>query len=145
MKVKSFSCVQLLATPWTVAYQAPPSMGFSSREYWGGLPFPSPGALPDPGIEPGSPALQADAFTVWAIRELKMENQLRCPSLMNKYRKNAIYPYNVILYIKRQAGNEKEGRIIYATTCNFYVWRRGTGHLAIWRVEQVPLAQVLLG
>lgn len=74
-----------------------------------------------------------------------MEKQLRCPSLMNKYRKNAIYPYNVILYIKRQAGNEKEGRIIYATTCNFCVWRRGTGHLAIWRVEQVPLAQVLLG
>ena len=47
---------------WTVAYQAPPSMGFSRQEYWSGLPFPSPGDLPDPGIEPRSPALQADAL-----------------------------------------------------------------------------------
>ena len=48
------------ATPWTVAYQASPSMGFSRQEYWIGLPFPSPGDLHDPGIEPRSPALQAD-------------------------------------------------------------------------------------
>ena len=45
------------------AYQAPPSMGFSSQEYWSGLPFPSPGDLPNPGIEPGSPTFQADALT----------------------------------------------------------------------------------
>ena len=45
-----------------VAYLAPPSMGFSRQECWSGLPFPSPGDLPDPGIEPGSPALQADAL-----------------------------------------------------------------------------------
>ena len=51
-----------LSTPWTVAYQAPPSMGFSRQEYWRGLPFPSPGDLPDSGIEPGSPTLQADAL-----------------------------------------------------------------------------------
>ena len=57
-----FSRVQLFATPWTVAYQASPSMGFSRQECWSGLPFPSPGDLPDPGIEPGSPALQADAL-----------------------------------------------------------------------------------
>ena len=49
-------------TPWTVTYQVPPSMEFSRQEYWSGLPFPSPGDLPDPGIEPGSPALQADAL-----------------------------------------------------------------------------------
>ena len=42
MKVKSLSCVRLLATPWTVAYQAPPSMGFSRQEYWSGVPLPSP-------------------------------------------------------------------------------------------------------
>ena len=48
--------------PWTVVYQASLSMGFSRQEYWSGLPFPSPGDLPDPGIEPGSPALQADAL-----------------------------------------------------------------------------------
>ena len=50
-------------TPWTVAYQTPPSMGFSRQKYWSGLPFPSPGDLPDPGIEPRSPTLQADTLT----------------------------------------------------------------------------------
>ena len=62
VKVKLLSRVRLFATPWTVAYQAPPSMGFSRQECWSGLPFPSPGDLPDPGIKPGSPALQADAL-----------------------------------------------------------------------------------
>ena len=57
MKVKSLSHVQLFATPWTVVYQSSQSMGFSRQEYWTGLPFPSPGDLPDPGIELGSPAL----------------------------------------------------------------------------------------
>ena len=61
VKVKSLSRVRLFATLWTVAYQAPPSMGFPRQECWSGLPFPSPGDLPDPGIEPVSPALQADA------------------------------------------------------------------------------------
>ena len=63
VKVKSLSCVRLFATPWTVTYQAPLSMRFSRQEYWSGLPFPSPGDLPDPGIEPGSPALESDALT----------------------------------------------------------------------------------
>ena len=63
MKGKSLSHVRLFATPWTVAHQAPPSMGFSRQEYWSGLPFPSPGDLPNPGIEPGSSALEADALT----------------------------------------------------------------------------------
>ena len=61
-KVKSLSCVQLFATPWTVAYQAPPSMEFSKQEYRSGLPFPSPEDLPDLGIEPRSPTLQAAAL-----------------------------------------------------------------------------------
>ena len=51
-----------LATPWTVAHQAPLSMGFSRQECWSGLPFPSPGDLPNPGIEPRSPALQEDTL-----------------------------------------------------------------------------------
>ena len=58
-----FSHVQLFATLWTLACQAPLSMGFSRQEYWSGWPFPSPGILPNPGIESGSPALQADALT----------------------------------------------------------------------------------
>ena len=63
MKVKSLSRVRLFETPWTVAYQASLSMGFSRQEYWSGLPFSSPGDLPDPGIEPRSPTLEADALT----------------------------------------------------------------------------------
>ena len=55
------SCLTLVI-PWTVAHQAPLSMGFSRQEHWSRLPFPSPGDLPDPGIEPKSPALQADSL-----------------------------------------------------------------------------------
>ena len=70
VKVKSLSHVRLFVTPWTVAYQTSPSMEFSRQEYWSGLPFPSSGYLPDPGIEPRSPTLQADrCFTIWATRE----------------------------------------------------------------------------
>ena len=61
-EVELLSRVWLFATPWTVAHQAPPPMGFSRQEYWSGLPFPSPGDLPNPGIKPGSPALQTDAL-----------------------------------------------------------------------------------
>ena len=61
--MKSFSCVRLFATPWTIAYQAPPSMGFSRQEDWSGLPFLSPGDLPNPGIELVSPALAGGFFT----------------------------------------------------------------------------------
>ena len=60
--VYSLSRVCLFVTPWTIALQAPLSMGFPRQEYWSSLPFPSPGDLPDPGIEPRSPALQADSL-----------------------------------------------------------------------------------
>ena len=56
------SRVRLFATSWTVVSQAPPSMDFSRQEYWSGLPFPSPGDLPDPEVEPRSPALWADSL-----------------------------------------------------------------------------------
>ena len=55
-------CTRLLVTPWTEDYQAPPSMGFSRQEYWNGVPFPSLEDLPDPGIKPGSPTLQAETL-----------------------------------------------------------------------------------
>ena len=61
LHAKSLQSCQLLVTPWTVAHQAPLSMGFSKQEYWSGLPFHSPGDLFDPGMELGSPALQADS------------------------------------------------------------------------------------
>ena len=67
--MKSLSHVRLFATPWTVAYQAPQFMEFFRQEYWSGLSFPSPGDLSDPGIEPGSPALQEDALPSEPITE----------------------------------------------------------------------------
>ena len=81
VKVKSLSRVRLFATPCTVAHQAPPPMGFSRQEYWSGLPFPSPGDLPDPGIESRSPALQADALTSEPPGKPDLQNKLRkCPN-----------------------------------------------------------------
>ena len=71
-EVKSLSRVRLFVTPWTIAYQAPPSMGFSRQEYWSGLPFPSPGDLPNPGIEPRSPALQADTMISLDCKEIQL-------------------------------------------------------------------------
>ena len=55
-------CLTLFATPWTTAHQAPLFMGFPKQEYWNGLPFPFPGDIPDPGIQPVSPALQVDSL-----------------------------------------------------------------------------------
>ena len=65
------------ATPWTIAHQAALSMGFPRQEYWSELPFPSPGNLPDPGIKPGSPALQADS--------LPSESPGRCSNKLGSY------------------------------------------------------------
>ena len=62
--LRHFSCVRLFVTLWTVACQMPLSMGFSRQEYWSGLSFPLPGDLPDPGIEPRFPELQADSLLI---------------------------------------------------------------------------------
>ena len=71
-------------TPWTVAYQAPLSMGFSRQEYWSALPFPSPGDLPDAGIEPGFPALQAEALPFEPPRKSNHNNKVKTKSDMTK-------------------------------------------------------------
>ena len=83
-KEKSFSRVQLFMTPWTVAYETPPSMEFSRQEYWNGLPFASPGDLPNPGIKPGCPALQADALPSEPPRKPNKEK----PDKENQMKKN---------------------------------------------------------
>ena len=81
VKVKLLSCVQLFATPWTVAYQAPQSMEFSRKKYWSELPFPSPGDFPNPGIKPGSPALQADALPSELLgKPISVLTTLKCVS-----------------------------------------------------------------
>ena len=80
--MKSLSRVRLFATPWTVAYKAPPSMGFSSQGYWSRLPFPSPEDLPKSGIEPRSPTLQADDLLSelpgkpYSFKDLVKENEV---------------------------------------------------------------------
>ena len=81
VKVKSVSHVQLCATPWTVAHQAPPSLGFSRQEHWSGLPFPSPGDFPNPGIKLMSPALAGGFFTTeppdkWKWKQVSPWNSL---------------------------------------------------------------------
>ena len=84
VKVKAFSRVQLFVTPWTVTYQAPLSMGFSRQEYWSGLPFPSPGDLPDAGIEPGSPALQENSLSFEPPGKSSHNNKVKTKSDMAK-------------------------------------------------------------
>ena len=75
-----FSRVRLLATPWTAAYQAPPAMGSSRQEYWSGVPLPSPDGLPNPGIEPGSPALSVQFSSVTQS----------CPTLCNSMNRSTL-------------------------------------------------------
>ena len=76
--VQSLQLCPTLVTSWTVALQAPLSMEFPRQEYWTGLPFPSPGDLPEPGVKPGSLKLQVDSLTLWATRE----DEVICQSQM---------------------------------------------------------------
>ena len=76
VKVKSLSRVRLFATPWTAAHQAPPSMVFARQEYWSGLPLPSPGDLPDPGIETTPPALAGRFFTARHLGRLLTSHRM---------------------------------------------------------------------
>ena len=94
--VKSLSRVRLFVTPWTVAHQAPQSMGFSRQQYWSGLPFPSPGDLPDPGIEPGSPPLQADALSSEPPRK---------PLILATFKKTGEITFNIIFYLTQYIQN----------------------------------------
>ena len=96
--MKLLSRVRLFATPWTVAYQAPLSMGFSRREYWSGFPFTSPGDLPNPVMEPRSPALQTDTLPseppgkpyiyayicIYLSRACQVAQMVKCLSAMRK-------------------------------------------------------------
>ena len=81
-----FSCVQLFVISWTVARQAPLSMGFSRQEYWSGLSFPPPGDLPDPGIEPvppASPALQEDSLLLSHPGSQRVPDPIATPVCFN--------------------------------------------------------------
>ena len=86
------SCVQLFATPWTVTLQAPLSMAFPKQEYWSGLPFPSPGCLLNPGIQPRSPALAGRFFTSQPPAAAAKLLQL-CPTLRPHRRQPTRLPH----------------------------------------------------
>ena len=72
-----------LCDPWTVAHQAPPSMGYSRQEYWSGLPFPSPGDLPDPQIKPRSPSLQEHSLSSEPQGNVSIKETAKRPELGN--------------------------------------------------------------
>ena len=146
VKVKLLSCVQLFATPWTVAYQASPSMGFSRQDYWSGLPFPSPGDLPDPGIEPGSPALEADALT----SELSGKHIYACICIYMFLRST---PWNMSVFIRSAENEDQEYRNSQVTVkawsethqvggwdCRVFLLLRVPGD---WVLEQVPACWVV--
>ena len=106
--MKSLSRVRLFATPWTVAYKAPLSMGFSRQGYWSGLPFPSPEDLPDPGIEPGSPILQADALSLQGSQD---QGGREGASVRNAKEVESVGPSQVALGVKdpsASAGDNKK-------------------------------------
>ena len=77
--------VQHFETPWTVARQAPPSMGVSRQGYWSGLPFPPPRALPDPGIKSAAPALQVDSIPPWCAKSLVAQTVKKLPAMQKTH------------------------------------------------------------
>ena len=93
------SCLTL-ATPWTGAHQAPLSMGFPRQEYQSGLPFPSPGELPDPGIEPTSPALQAESLPVEPHRKPNLINYVHTVPYNAMLKMNLLYMYQSWIIFK---------------------------------------------
>ena len=93
--VCALSCVQLFAAPWIVACQAPLSTGFSRQEYWSRVPFPSPRNLSNPGIKPGSPALQADSLPAEPPGKLKQCIRV----LISPYPHQHFFPVFIILIL----------------------------------------------
>ena len=129
VKVKLLSRVWLFATPGTVDCQAPPSMGFSSQEYWSGLPFPSLGHLSNPVIDPWSPTLQADSLLSESLRKPFQENTcLYCMLippmsllLLQRFDEHFLHR-NLLLWIVR----------IWLVSCHPYFWK----HLCLSVIQQ---------
>ena len=103
--VQQLNCVQLFATPWTAACQAPLFMGFSRQEYWSELPFPSPGDLPNPEIEPTSPTQVSRFFTTESPGKPQQAKQLNSNQMCHstkKYKKTFSFFSNSILPVGKQ-------------------------------------------
>ena len=107
------NCVRLFATPWTVAHQAPLSMGFPRQEYWSGLPFPFPGDLPTPGIKRGPPALAGRCFTCVCVYRIFFQNHLKvycrhtCPLILKlvfpKSKCILLHNHNMIIKFRKES------------------------------------------
>ena len=123
-KVKLLSCVWLFATPRTVVYQALPSVEFSRQGYWSGLPCPSPGDLPDPGIEPGSPTLQADALP--SVLPGKLHGERPPATTQSSVSKNKINIY-WILTLSSKGLSILQIRLLLSSQwpCGVEIWRQG--------------------
>ena len=138
---RSLSRVRLFVTPWTVAHQAPLSMGFSRQEYWSGLPFPSPGHLPDPGIEPGCPALQRILY------HLSQQGSRRLQSTGQLSRTGSKHsPAGILLGFRTPAGNSQW---LTKSQSGARIWRGpwpgwgvssawGPRDRSLWRVDVPP-------
>ena len=146
--------VRLFATPWTVAYQAPPSMGFSRQEDWSALPFPSPGDLPDPGIEPGSPAFQADALTAEPPGKPEEFGISWCKLLHVEGINNKVLLHDPANYIQNPAINhnereyKKECLYVYNWVSLLYSrdWRNIVNQLYFsWKKERMILQLIFQG
>ena len=104
MLVKRLRCVRLFVTPWTVAFQVPPSMGFFRQKYRSGSPFPSPWDLPNPGIEPGPPSLKADSLLFelpGKVLDFSLVGFKSVPPQIGSMRKTAYACYNQMIISKR--------------------------------------------
>ena len=115
-KCQSLSCIWLFATLWTAARQAPLSVEFSGQEYWSGLPFPSPGDLPDPGTKPGSPVLQADSYHL----------------------SHHLYHLRILKFFCIPNGILLNFRNIIKLQCNS-IWYFSTSHMAFLFCKTLPL------
>ena len=112
-KVKSFSRVRLFATPWTVAHQAPPSMGYSRQEYWSGLPLSSPGNLPNPGMELGLPHCRQTLYHLSHLNTLQIKNKRGDEALASKPREGPTWGLFPLLSTTRG----RVSSVSYVLTC----------------------------
>ena len=151
MCAKSLSHVQLSVTPWTLGHQAPLSMGFSRQKYWSGLPFPSPGDLPDPGIKPRSSALQAAPLlseppgkfeTISGFRnDYGMHSINNCIYLFL----NCTYLFLAVLDLRCDQGLLSSCAAQTPHCCGFScceAWALGAQTQQLWRMDVVALKRV---
>ena len=126
---------EIIATSWTVAQQAPPFMGFSRQEYWSGLPFSSPGDLPNPGIEPTSPALQADALTSEPPGRQQMKSLKEC---LQRREDNLRLRLEALQYLndRQRRSTQQNSRWSTEEESSMVLWEPGVNSV-LWGSDQL--------